>query len=509
MKTKLTKLIPTLALTATAFGVAPNVLATDHDAYFDPYLTPDGAFIIHTAQPTTPQEFDNYTYTVEVTEEEQDRIAHMDGVSAGPNFEFSNCNENWTHCTVSKDFFNNKTYTFVEQHSEEFDIFYAADPAVASVIDDILEDFEIPEDGFLVHDMELLNYWVYGGRAVADFSSEVKSALKNYNIDLYFEAAGGGLDPLLTHNIGRLHVRYGDDTYKIIDMVPAARADAPHIFYVPSDTADDQLAKALKDRIVSIYGEEAAKMVTIAKTDDKVSDLIGSNNDSYPYVKNYMDYDVYEFTITEGEMGISECIIIVKDSDKLFTPSGIKSTDLATGITITSDDATIPGDATTYAYDYGKTDDDDKTIEKAVGSSEFRIFELGLYSNAAEGEIFDGDFTVATPIPENLKGLQLSAYWLNNETGEAEEHFATISEDGLTAIWETDHFSTYILAESSHSASTDGETEEQADDSEETKAPNSGFITKILDGGEFVTPVITGLSLAVLGSFIYLEKRRS
>ena len=47
-------------------------------------------------------------------------------------------------------------------------------------------------------------------------------------------------------------------------------------------------------------------------------------------------------------------------------------------------------------------------------------------------------------MPENLKGKEITVYYINSK-GEKEEHIATV-KDGY-ATFETDHFSTYVLAE--------------------------------------------------------------
>ena len=110
-------------------------------------------------------------------------------------------------------------------------------------------------------------------------------------------------------------------------------------------------------------------------------------------------------------------------------------------------------------------------MEEALGTDEFYAYDLGLWSSSLGEEVSynEDKFIVSIPVPENLKGVsKLSAYWLNYETGETEEHYADIV-DGV-AVFDTTHFSTYALAASSAERPED-EPEVEPD---VPKAPDTG-----------------------------------
>ena len=75
------------------------------------------------------------------------------------------------------------------------------------------------------------------------------------------------------------------------------------------------------------------------------------------------------------------------------------------------------------------------------------MFDLKLYSNSLEDYITkldDGTFEVRIPVPDNLKGKELVAYYTSSD-GKTEEYKVEV-KDGY-AIFKTNHFSVYTLAE--------------------------------------------------------------
>jgi len=135
-------------------------------------------------------------------------------------------------------------------------------------------------------------------------------------------------------------------------------------------------------------------------------------------------------------------VICKKDASELETPKYV-GTDVISNISITSDVTTIPLDTAVMVE---KVEND--TIEAALGTSIYAAYDITLYSNAKQAKIESiegGMFRVSVPVPENLKDIKnITVYYINSK-GEKEEHIATVT-DGV-ATFETDHFSTYVLAE--------------------------------------------------------------
>lgn len=408
----------------TSMGAITNVSAVEFNGEG---LGEDGKFHVKMVPPSNMSE--QYALNEAIGE-----LTGWDyGITAMGQWE---CREDFSACKLA--------YHGSDWTDDYYGIAYEYDMVAKTKIDAILQDFQVPEEGFLVSDAELLKYWAYGGSSLAAVSSAVKTALDNINLDFIIDVRGGGVDPLVTHNIGEAKVLYDDTLYAIVnnDFTPT-KVVAPHIFYVPTESSD--LAKALMDRFVAIYGEEARDAVSVEATDEKVSDLIDASSEFYEFFKDYSDAKVFDMNISNGQMGDTYKIIIVADSSKIEATSGVNSTDLLTDINIKTTAANLPGDVSTRAENLGANDE---TIAKDFGDK-FNVYEIGLYSASLDGMVTDSDdgFVVAIPVPDVLKGVSsISAYWKNNEAGELEEHRGQIINGNV--VFSTTHFSTYVLAES-------------------------------------------------------------
>ena len=449
---KLRKIIPAVAMMAMPILTAVNVAQTFATVFPEVTgLSEDGTFEVFMAPPENMSE----------------RMALHEMIGEMTNWDYGITMGNEWHC--NDDFTTCELAYHGEWTGEEYGITYRYSEEVDEAVDATMAGIEFSDEGYLVHDMEVVQYWAYGGETLPAFSSGVKSTLKNKNLDFVIDVRMGGGEPLLTHQGGEGKVFY-DGTLYYVHSSPVL-VYAPHIFYVEDDAKD--VVKALEDRAAAIFGEGSRDSFAIELSDKKVSDLVEDWMDSYTYFEDYMDEKTYDFCISDGEsMGTCEKIVILKDSSKLFTPVGVNSTDLMTNINITATAANLPADAATYAQEMG---DDFEEIKEALGTDRYYTYELGLYSASLDAQISDNDgekFTVSIPVPEKLEGVSLlSAYWVNFETGEPEEHYATVANG--VATFDTTHFSTYTLA-----ASSEDRPEESESDSGVPKAPDTGVVSE-------------------------------
>lgn len=422
------------------------------------------------------------------------------GITAGNEW---HCNDDFTACKLVS--------AGVGWSDEEYDIEYLYDETVEEKIDAIVENLEMPEDGFLVYDTELVKYWVFGAESLGAVSSEVKTALHQYNMYLSFDTRGGAMAPLEESNIGLAKVYYDGILYAVIGGAETGiqpKVVAPHIFYVPTGTSEEDKGDALIERFVDIYGDEVRNIISVNETSDVAGDLVDNRYERQSAFDDYLDEKVYELNIDFGGMGDTHSVIIVADSDKMNSGFGVDSTDLRTEINIKTGAVNLPGDAATYAQGLGN---DFEEIEKALGTDVYYAYELGLYSPAVDDQISDApegeEFTVSIPVPASLQGIELlSAYWINFETGEPEEHYASIV-DGV-AIYTTNHFSTYILAESSEDRPAE-ESEEEAEDEvlpDIPGAPNGGGAPAKL--GESLVAAMPILGMVFIGLYVAIKFAR-
>lgn len=131
----------------------------------------------------------------------------------------------------------------------------------------------------------------------------------------------------------------------------------------------------------------------------------------------------------------------INNKENLKIPKYI-ATDIMSKIIISSSDSSVPLDVAINVKEVK-----DASSEKTLGTSIYAAYDISLYSNAKKANISkldNGKFIVSIPVPELLKDKNITVYYINSK-GEKEEHIATV-KDGI-ASFETDHFSTYVLAE--------------------------------------------------------------
>jgi len=213
-----------------------------------------------------------------------------------------------------------------------------------------------------------------------------------------------------------------------------------NVLYVPSDTANTdeaRIAAALK-RIKEYLGTTKGITITVGGT------LESLNNDGFTW-KDYGFVDdktsgtnYYNVTINGETYKFAICM---KNANDLETPEYLAS-DILSNISIKSSSTELPLDTAITVKPV--TSDE---IKKALGTSVYAAYDISLYSNAKQVNITkleNGKFIVSIPVPEHLKGKEITVYYINSND-KLEEHIATV-KDGI-ASFETNHFSTYVLAE--------------------------------------------------------------
>ena len=213
-----------------------------------------------------------------------------------------------------------------------------------------------------------------------------------------------------------------------------------HVIYVPSNTADTdeaRIAAALK-RIEEYLGKNHGITITTGKSLESLSVEDFAWNEEELFDENAVGKNYYNVTI-QGKT--YKFVISTRDELELEIPEFIAS-DITSNITIKSDSNELPLDTAITVKEVTS-----EKIEKALGTDVYAAYDISLYSNAKQVNITKletGKFVVNIPVPEILKDKDITVYYINSK-GEKEEHKATI-KDGI-ASFETDHFSTYVLAE--------------------------------------------------------------
>lgn len=314
-------------------------------------------------------------------------------------------------------------------------------PIVKKIVEKTKGETNI-ENSFLLEDLHLINYLKslkdgINSEMSLNFSKELIELTNGSNIAYKFDTRMGSSSAGLWFYLGGWGFVYYNGEPIDGAKIGITRS---HVLYVPSDTKDTDEArieaalKRIKDYLGTTDGIKIEVGGTLESTGSEeynwnYYDLIDEKTSGKNYYNVTINGKVYKFAICK------------KDTKELENPKYIAS-DLMSNISIKSDSSELPLDTAITV----KSVTSDK-IEKALGTNVYTAYDISLYSNAKQGNISkleNGKFVVNIPVPENLKGKEITVYYINSE-GKKEEHIANV-KDGI-ASFETNHFSTYVLTE--------------------------------------------------------------
>lgn len=151
----------------------------------------------------------------------------------------------------------------------------------------------------------------------------------------------------------------------------------------------------------------------------------------------------YWFTVTINDVTYS--FVVMKDDDKMLTPA-YASADITTNVMVSSVDTSIPLDTMVNVDKLTSGTEYDK-IMNVLDVKENETYDISLYSEVKGGNVTkleNGTFEVKIPLSDALKDKDLVAYYVD-ENDEVVEYEVTV-KDGY-AVFATDHFSIYTIAE--------------------------------------------------------------
>lgn len=352
------------------------------------------------------------------------------------------------------------------------------------------------ENGFRLEDLYLINYLNATKNGVdyslaLNFAKDLIKLTNGGNISYKFDFRKGDDGTDLWSSKGGQAIVYYDGV--AIDTTEIGLT-INHVLYVPSTTKDTDEAriaaalKRIKDYLSSTDG------ITI----EVGGALSSTGNQDYAWNKyGFVDEatsgsNYYNVTINGKTYKFAIC---KKDTSELENPEYLAS-DLLSSISIKSNSTELPLDTAITVK--AVTSDN---IEKVLGTNVYAAYDISLYSNAKKVDITkleNGKFIVSIPVPEILKDKQITVYYINSN-GEKEEHLATL-KDGI-ASFETNHFSTYVLAEK-----TLEEDDENLEDKEEILEDEKEENPKTFDNIN-TTILIGAISfLIIVAGVIYLKK---
>ncbi|MEE1238820.1 MAG: hypothetical protein UHO61_02725 [Acutalibacteraceae bacterium] len=388
---------------------------------------------------------------------------------------------------------------------------------------DFIKNFPEDINFFNVTDLELINYHINSNPdsestvdSLANYSSQLRSYLKNSNFSFDVDIRGGVDDTFVTERIGIAKLTYNGTVYY---TNPYLGARGEHAICVPSSTGntpqellaaaqkrvDDYIGKGkvtitLGEKTVTEYYNDtlaeydaaiAAAQQTINTAQAAIDALDENDPQNLEQISNYRiaimyaqiainsqtgykqyftesfreDGDLYFLNSAEGgylfDVKIGEetyQFIVIKDDTKLAVPT-YASVDLSTSVEVKTDSSEVPLD-TAVEVEKLTSGEEYSRIIKAIGTESGEMFEIKLYSSSLDKYITkleNGKFEVKLPVPEKFQNKTLAVYYVDADN-KVTEHQVTV-KDGF-ASFVTDHFSIYTLAEK---ATTTAEETKQED----------------------------------------------
>jgi hypothetical protein len=393
-------------------------------------ITKDGVYELNAADPTDYEYFPAFAYFTAVN--------NMGlGYSLEPIYGNSTSATSKSYAALSFDDIPN------EKHIVEYQYKYdEIDSKIKALIDEITEackDEGAPSlmKWFTVEDLSYINYLnsYASEETLVYYSSELKDTFKDSNFIPYFDYQMGDAAPFNLQCGGFITVFYNGDLYPLgFDGGYTLK----QVIYVPSDTenSDAALIAAAKERIANYLGiDESEVILTVAGTRESL-DTNWDNYDEANISDNYYNLEINGQIVD---------IVIERNSDKA-TELEFKTRDILTEVEINSKSGSIPFDTAIEVSKLASGTEYDK-IMRILELTESEMFNLDLHSNSLDVYIAGletGAFEVKIPISDAFKGKDLVVYYVDEDNNKV-EHPVTV--EGDYAIFTTDHFSIYTLAE--------------------------------------------------------------
>ena len=375
---------------------------------------------------------------------------------------------------------------------------YNYDNNIKTVVDKLTKNIPEDQDIFKMKDFEIVNFWVNGGKQFY-YSSELMSCMNNKNFE--FNELMGDTTPFASMTAGPVTLKYDGTIYYARYMLGV---EAEHVLYVPTNTAKADYLKVMQERVDNYIGKGKAVISDCGTVEQDTTEYpIDPQN---PIFEKSSDGHIYKMIIGEK----SFYFVIKADTESMYTPTFISS-DVATDVAISANSGTLPLDTLIRVNEITGGDQYEK-IMKILALENGEIYDLKLFSQALEKNITkleDGSFEVRIPLSEKLKGKDLVAYYVD-DNGNKEEHEVTI-KDGY-AVFNTNHFSTYTLAEKP--AETPDETPIETPDNtpkgdDNTNNENEKDDTPKTGTGILAIESILGIFAVVLASAVIIAKREN
>lgn len=208
------------------------------------------------------------------------------------------------------------------------------------------------------------------------------------------------------------------------------------VINVPSTVEDSKLNDYLKEIITKANKSFGKNITKIEK---------GTKNKSNDYG---IDFDIPNgYTVYSNYGATSYVIINGIDNIEEKTNSTTTLKDNATNVRLEANDGIVPSNTVLEVQPIteGKLFENVKKVLSSV--NKFKVFDITLKSDSVKIQP-NGKVKISIPIPENFDTSKLMVYRIETNGQKIAYKVSIITIEGIKyAQFETDHFSTYVLAE--------------------------------------------------------------
>ncbi len=437
-------------------------IAQEYSDAFREYLDENGKFVLNYYQPEEGESLDPLFEALWMTEDPL-------------YFYTSTLNEEDYSIYVS--LYDRESGDILETHKVNF--VFNCNPALRQIVKDIID--LIPEDPegyyFTTKDMELINYWMsmnsereYSG-SLMQYSGEFRELVdyKNFSLDPRM----GWDTPFYTEYFGPGNFMHDGVVYGMKEI----GVKAQHILYVPDNTPNTRqdLIAAAQARIDEYLGGNSGVTVAYADTaeecyyrwyfeycawewEEDLPDVSYEDWKQSSYFPVISDQEIEDCSGIPGITladdcfqveinGICHYLFILPDSSNMVSPT-CKTADAVTNVTVSATDPTLPLDTMIEIEKLTDGTEYERILEILEIETE-ETFDIKLHSQSLNQYITtldNGTFEVRIPLSDEWDGKDPTVYYVD-ENGLPIEHEVTLTEEKDWAIFVTNHFSIYTLAE--------------------------------------------------------------
>lgn len=282
------------------------------------------------------------------------------------------------------------------------------------------------------------------------FNEEINNIEKEFNLETSFRAGAGDGSPLCLIDYGSVIVKRDGVVYSGEGI--AVTLQMNNVLYVPENT--ENYAKAAEDRLRTYLGDENFTF-SLGGT---INSLINPE-EGYVSIDDILQHGAIDknkladnnyYNLTIGDETYK--FVLYKMPEQYLKFPVYKGKNSDDRIEVISESSSIPLDAVVYTDEVKNNN-----IAQIVGTDNYYAYDIVLKSKIVGGtidSIKNGIFIVKIPIPNTLADKDIAVYHIS-DSGDKINYEVNV-ENGY-AVFKTDHFSTYVLAEENVTNDNDGD----------------------------------------------------